>query len=72
MVLINKININLQRQTFKGYQHKVNEVGDRVLKFNYPFDYTTQDAYIEIYKVRKNDSAYSGYEIVKNDIVSTH
>ena len=65
MVLINKINNIYQNQVFKGYQHKTNEVGDKVLKFNYPFDYKTQDAYIEIYKVKKNDNAYNGYEVVR-------
>ena len=62
-MFINKINSRLNYQTFKGYNHEINEVGRTVAKFYYPFDSKEQSAQIEFYRLRKNPKAYSGYEV---------
>lgn len=57
--------------SFKGYQHELNNVGERVLRFNYVYDYENQDAKIEIFKVKQNDKVYSGYEVIKDGPIAS-
>ena len=48
-MLINKIN-NVSNTAFKGYQHVINDVGETVMKFNFPYDYKNETCEIVIYK----------------------
>ena len=48
-MFVNKIN-GVTNLGFKGYQHVKNDVGETVLKFNYPYDYKNEDCEIHIYK----------------------
>ena len=67
---INKIN-NVFNKSFKGYDYEKNNVGDTVYRFNYPYDYEKSTAYVEFFKVRKNPSAYTGYEVVDNQPIKS-
>ena len=51
-MFVNKIN-GVSNLGFKGYQHVKNDVGENVLKFNYPYDYDKEDCEIHIYKVAR-------------------
>lgn len=68
-MFINKIN-GLQNQVFKGYQHKVNDVGEKVYEFNFPYDYTTEDCYVEFFKVKRNDRSYGGYDVISDKCIA--
>lgn len=56
-MFINKINGIAQNLGFKGYQHIKNDVGETIMKFNYPYDYKNgnESCEIEIYNVTKTD-----------------
>ena len=69
-MFINKI-ANFSKVGFKGYQHGVNNVGDAIMRFNYVYDYDTKNANVEIYKVKKNDNAYAGYEVLTDKPIAT-
>ncbi len=62
-MLINKIG-NPRIQTFKGYNHEIDENGKRLLRFNFPIDYTKikgENAKIEFYELADNESDPTGY-----------
>lgn len=55
-MFINKINGIASNIGFKGYQHTINDVGETILKFNYPYDYKDgETCEILIYQVKKTD-----------------
>ena len=64
-MFINKINGTSPILGFKGYQHVKNDVGETIMKFNYPYDYKdgNEKCEIEIYKVTKTDK--SNYKLSK-------
>ena len=49
-MFINKIN-GISKIGFKGYQHVKNDVGNTVMKFNYPYDSKNETCEVQIYKV---------------------
>ena len=51
---------------FKGYQHVMNDVGDRVLRFNYPYDYEKQTCDVEFYKVEPAENY--NYKLIEEPI----
>lgn len=63
VVFINKVENGLNNQVFKGYQHEINDVGEHVRRFNYPYDYKNDTAEIEIYKVEKAPGEYLGLKL---------
>lgn len=63
-MFVNKISSNISKPNFKGFQHETNNVGDPVLRFNYVFDYQSKKAQVELFKVKKNNDAYAGYEVI--------
>ena len=63
-MFVNKIGNNLQKLAFKGIQHEVNNTGDAVMRFNYVYDYETKKAHVEFFKVKKNNNAYAGYDVI--------
>ena len=65
-MFVNKIGNNGHNQVFKGYQHELNQVGAPIMRFNYVFDYDTKKAHVEFFKVKKNNNAYAGYEVIKD------
>ncbi len=65
-MFINKIGNGVNNQVFKGYQHEINNVGNPVMLFNYVFDYDNKKAHVEFFKVKKNNEAYAGYEVLKD------
>lgn len=65
-MFVNKIGSLNHNLGFKGYQHEVNNVGDAVMRFNYVFDYDTKKAHVEFFKVRKDNNAEGGYEVLKD------
>lgn len=70
MVLVNRIEKSIQNQTFRGYQHKINDCGASVMHFNFVHDYTKEKAQLEIYKVKKNNEVYAGYEIITDSVLA--
>ena len=65
-MFVNKIGNNVTNPGFKGYQHEINSVGDPIMRFNYVFDYETKNAHVEIFKVKRNNDVYGGYEVIKD------
>ena len=42
-MLVNKINLGQgNHKSFKGYEHEIDDVGKRVMRFNYPFDHKNE------------------------------
>jgi len=72
-VFVSKISGGINNTTFRGYQHEINDVGKRVMRFNLPYDYekNTDNAYLEIYKLRENDKAYTTYDIITDKPIAT-
>ncbi len=65
-MFISKIN-GPKFQTFKGYNHEIDENGKHLLRFNFPYDYDKiKDAQIEFYKLRNNEEAPSEYILEDN------
>ena len=54
-MFINKINCVSADLGFKGYQHIKNNVGETIMKFNYPYNYQDETCEIEIYRVVQTD-----------------
>ena len=69
-MFINKVS-SVPVTNFKGYQHDVNSVGDAVMRFNFPYDYENKNAHVEFYRVKKNNQAYSGYEVMADKPISS-
>ncbi len=57
-----------KQQVFKGYQHEVNNVGSRVMRFNYPFDYNNESCKIDFYNVKEDPSSPTGYRVVGDKV----
>ena len=50
---IDKIINGIQKkQSFKGYHHEINDLGDRVMKFYYPHDPKEKNVELQIFKVK--------------------
>ena len=47
-MFVNKIN-SVQNIGFKGYQHIKNDVGETVMRFNYPYDSDKETCEIQIF-----------------------
>ena len=41
-MFVNKINSFVNHKTFKGYEYKVDNIGRKVMQFNYPYDYENE------------------------------
>ena len=56
-MFINKINGISSNLGFKGYQHIKNDVGETIMKFNYPYDNKdgNETCEVQIFKVTKTD-----------------
>lgn len=69
-MLINKINLDSHKKTFKGYEHEINNVGRPVIRFNLPHDYSEGNpkAKIEIYRLKENDATYAGFDVIPEKI----
>lgn len=53
-MFINKVN-GISNVGFKSYQHVKNNVGETVMRFNYPYDHTKEDCEVLIYKVKPTE-----------------
>lgn len=69
-MFINKINGLQNHQVFKGYQHKIDDYGEQIYEFNYPYDPTVENCYVEIFKVKRNEKAYGGYDVVDDKYIA--
>ena len=49
-VFISKINGISNKIGFKGYQHIKNDVGESIMKFNYPYDSDKETCEVHIYR----------------------
>ena len=56
-MFINKINGRTSDMGFKGYRHIKNDVGETIMKFNYPYDYKdgNETCEVQIFRVKKTD-----------------
>ena len=66
-MFVNKIN-GLPKIGFKGYQHVKNNVGESVLRFNYPYDSDNENCEIQIFRAVPTDKY--NYEIIETPIAS--
>lgn len=66
-MFINKIN-GVRNLGFKGYQHVKNDVGENVLRFNYPYDSDKETCEVQIFKAVPTDRY--NYKIVETPIAS--
>ena len=64
-MFVNKVG-NFSKIDFRGFQHLKNEVGEPILRFNYPYDYEHETCEIQIFKVRP-DKNYN-YKIDESPI----
>lgn len=55
-MFVNKIGSITQNVGFKGYQHVKNDVGETVMKFNYPYNPEEEDCKVEFYRVQRTDN----------------
>ena len=69
-MFVSKIGNDFSNLGFKGYQHDLNSVGDSIMRFNYVFDYETKNAHVEIFKVKKNNDVYGGYEVLADEPIA--
>ena len=60
---INKISNLSLNLGFKGYQHVKNDVGETIMKFNYPYDSENEICEVEIYRVEPNEKF--NYKVTK-------
>ena len=67
-MFINKINGFTSNFGFKGYQHTKNDVGETIMKFNYPYDYDNETCEIQIFRVRRTEKF--NYKIDENPIAT--
>lgn len=70
-MFINRISNRITTPVFKGYEHEINEVGKRVLRFNFPYDFKESTATIEIYKVRETNDPDNRYDIEKDTPIAS-
>ena len=50
-MFVNKIGEVSHNLGFKGYQHEINNVGDLVYRFNFPYDYENETCDVEFFRV---------------------
>lgn len=62
-MLVNKINPSLNKTNFKGFEHEKNIHGTTTQNFYFPFDYKNREAFIEFYRVKKDNNFFGGYSI---------
>ena len=67
-MFVNRISGIAQNVGFKGYQHKINDVGERVMHFNYPYDYEKEECLIQIYRAVPADN--NNYKIIETPIAT--
>ena len=73
VVFVNKIGNGLKnQQVFKGYQHEIDEIGQPVMRFNYPFDYTNDHGEVRFYNVKENKNKFGGYEVISDKAVGRY
>lgn len=65
-MFVNKISSVAQNVGFKGYEHVKNEVGETVMKFNYPYDSANEDCEVQIFRVERLDNY--DYKVVETPI----
>ena len=53
-MFINKIN-SVSNVGFKGYNHVKNNVGETVMRFNYPYNYKDEDCEIQFFRATPNE-----------------
>lgn len=66
-MFINKIN-GVTKLGFKGYQHVKNDVGENVLRFNYPYDSDKETCEVQIFKAVPTDKY--NHKIIETPIAS--
>lgn len=64
-MFINKV-VSVPITSFKGYQHKINNVGESVMRFNFVYDYEKEDCEIQFFKLIPTEN-YE-YKIVEEPI----
>lgn len=64
-MFINKIN-GISNLGFKGYQHLKNDVGENVMKFNYPYDSNKETCEVQFFKAIPTEKY--NYQIVEKPI----
>ena len=67
-MFINKIS-NVTVPRFKGYQHETNNVGDSTYHFYYPYDHTTENCKLQIFKLIPTENY--NYQLVEKPILET-
>ena len=67
-MFINKINGIAPSLGFKGYQNIKNDVGETIMKFNYPYDPENEICKVQIFRVKKTDKL--NYVIDKEPITT--
>ncbi len=73
-MLVNKINLGQgNHKSFKGYEQEIDDVGKRVMRFNYPFDHKKEaiKALLEIYRLKENDRVFAGYDVIPQKAYTT-
>ena len=68
VVFISKINNDIQGQNFRGLQHVRNNVGENIYRFNYPYNYETENCEIQFYKLKQHPN-YE-YELIETPIAT--
>lgn len=72
-MFINRIGNGLDKQqVFKGYQHEIDEVGQPVLRFNYPHDYNNVSCKVRFYNVKENPRVQYGYEVIGDHLLGEY
>ena len=67
-MFISKINGISNKIGFKGYQHVKNNVGETVMKFNYPYDSDKETCEVQIFKVSQTPNY--NYKVDENPIAT--
>lgn len=67
-MFVNKISGVSTNIGFKGYQHIKSDIGEDIMKFNYPYDWENETCEIQIFRVHRQDN-YS-YKVDTNPITS--
>ena len=65
-MLVHSVNNVGRRIGFNGYQHVKNNVGDTIYRFNYPYDYETENCEIQFFKLKQKPN-YE-YELIESPI----
>ena len=66
-MFINKIN-GISKIGFKGYQHEKNNVGENVMRFNYPYDSDKETCEVQFFRAVPTEKY--NYKIVETPIAS--